>query len=414
MKYQAHHLIRSFTFLLTGLALLPSAQAAGWLVVETITKTPPSYQFGEAVAVSRNGKIAAATQALEPCTDGKLSCGAVNIYVRDQGLWNQQAKLFASDAVQNTQLGGYDFLDRTVALNDDGTVMAVATNPLALGKGAVYVFVRNGNTWSEQQKLTLPSTLLPAAQTCVRDLFGRSLALSGDGTALIVGASNECLALNTGAAYLFTKIAGQWSAQTRLVGSRVEPSGDGNQRRSGFGSSVDISGDGSTLLVGSQGLPSDLQQAYIFNKNAAGAWVEKAILTPADKPQEFGFGFSVALNRSGNAALVGAYGQGAAYIYAKSGGFKGGWKQQAKLGANISQRSTVFGFSVDLDDSGTQAIVGDWGVQKTFLFTRVGNHVWSPQFIDTLDGGNGSSVTISGDATTILVGGPGRLTTLQK
>ena len=289
MKHRTLFLTRALSIFIACFTLVSQAQTE-WQVLETLTKSPGN-QYGEAVAVSRNGNIAAVTQALEPCADGKLRCGAVYIYVQDQGHWNQQAKLFASDAVQNTQLGGYDFLDRTVALNDDGTVMAAATNPYSLGKGAVYVFVRSGNTWSEQQNLTLPTALLPGAQTCANDSFGRSLALSGDGNALVVGAGYECLALNTGAAYLFTKIANQWIAQTRLVGSSVEPYEDGKSRFSVFGSSVDISGDGSTLLVGSQGFPSDLQQAYIFNKNAHGAWVEKAILTPADKPKGKWFWF---------------------------------------------------------------------------------------------------------------------------
>ena len=112
--------------------------------------------------------------------------------------------------------------------------------------------------------------------------------------------------------------------------------------------------------------------------------------------------------------MVGDYGQGAAYVYTKNGNYNRPWKKEAKLGANITQRSTAFGFSLDLDDSGTQAIVGDWGYGTAFLFTRVGNNAWSPQLIDTLGGGNGSSVTISGDATTILDSGPGRFTTLQK
>ncbi len=416
MKHQAHYFIRPFAILLASLVLVPRVQAAGWQVVETLTKSPGN-QYGEAVAVSKNGSIAAVTQALEPCVDGKLRCGAVYIYVRDQGHWSQQAKLFASDAVQDTRLGGYDYYDRTITLNDDGTVMAVATNPNSLGKGAVYVFVRNGTIWTEQQKLTLPIALLPATQTCTTDSFGRSLALSGDGQALIVGAGNECLEANTGAAYLFTKSGNQWTAQTRLVGSRVETAPT-LIRYSTFGSSVDISGDGSTLLVGSPGSPTDLRQAYIFKKNTAGTWVETAMLTPADKSYGY-FGFAVALNRSGNTALVGDYGgQGAAYVYTKNSGHNGVWKQEAKLGANFTRRSFAFGFSLDLDDSGTQAIVGDWAASGALLYTRTRKgsaYNWQPLFIDTLlGGGNGSSVTISGDAKTLLDGGPGRFTTLQQ
>lgn len=416
MKHQAYRLIRPFALLFACIALSPSVQAGGWQAVETITKSPGN-QYGEAVAVSRNGNIAAVTQALEPCPDGKLRCGAVYMYVQDQGHWSQQAKLFASDAVENTRLGGFDFYDRTVSLNDDGTVMAVATDPInGLGKGAVYIFVNNGSNWVEQQKITLPTAILPTPQVCGNDSFGRSLALSGVGNILIVGAGNECLATNMGAAFLFTKTANQWVAQTRLVGSLVEPSNDGNTRNSGFGSSVDISGDGSTLLVGSRGFPSDLLQAYIFNKNAAGAWVETAILRPADKSmsQFNDFGFTVGLNRSGNTALVGDDSNGAAYIYTKKGELNGFWKQEAKLGANITRRSSRFGFSLDLDESGTKAIIGDWGSGTAYLFTQVKNYTWVPQLIDSLGGGNGSSVTISGDATVILDSGPGRFTTLKK
>jgi FG-GAP repeat len=415
MKNKTIFFSRPLVIFIAFFTLTSQAQIS-WKVVETLSKSPGN-QYGEAVAVSRNGNIAAVTQALEPCTDGKLRCGAVYIYAQDQGHWSQQAKLFASDAVQNTLLGGFDFFDRTITLNDDGTVMAVATNPNGLGKGAVYVFVNNGSNWVEQQKITLPIALLPTPQICGNDTFGRSLALSGDGNTLIVGTGNECLALNTGSAFLFTKTADQWIAQTRLVGSRVEPSGDGNIRFSVFGSSVDISGDGSTLLVGSPGFPSDLKQAYIYNKNVDGGWFENAILAPSDKSEEVNFGFSVALDRSGNTALVGNLGgfdKGTAYVFSKNGNQKDKWEQEAKLGANITQLSGNFGFSLDLDDSGTQAIIGDWGTSTAFLFSRVKKYAWSPQLIDSLGGGNGSSVTISGDTTVILDSGPGRFTILKK
>ena len=52
----------------------------------------------------------------------------------------------------------------------------------APGAGAVYVFVRSGSTWAQQ-------AYLKASNTEARDVFGRSVALSGD--TLAVGASWE-------------------------------------------------------------------------------------------------------------------------------------------------------------------------------------------------------------------------------
>ena len=48
--------------------------------------------------------------------------------------------------------------------------------------GAAYVFVRNGTTWSQQ-------AYLKASNTDAFDVFGRSVAVSGD--TVVVGALNE-------------------------------------------------------------------------------------------------------------------------------------------------------------------------------------------------------------------------------
>jgi hypothetical protein len=417
MKHQVHYFIRPFAILLASLALVPKVQAAGWQVIDTIVE-PTLRQFGYSIAISKNGRLAAVTQSLERCTDGKAACGAVCIYTRDQKHWQQQAKLFASDAVQNTQLGGFILWDRTVSLNEDGTVMAVASRPILstnLPKPAVYLFVRKDKTWYEQQKITLPTELLPAAQVCINTDFGRSLALSADGKSLVVAAGNECLAANTGAVYVFKKIGAQWLAQARLVGSHDSAIIPPLNRNIGY--SVDISGDGEMILFGSPGFSPDQQDAYVFVKKN-NTWTEKARLTPADAvlaDETIRFGAATALSYSGKTALVWANGRQAVYVY-NSEGKDEAWQQEDKLQSNTIPPEgsfNQFGFSLDLDDAGKNAVIGDFGSGEAFLYTRNrkgSGFTWQPQKLlssGLITGAQlSTSITISGDAKSILVSDP--------
>ncbi len=115
--------------------------------------------------------------------------------------------------------------------------------------GAAYVFVRNGASWSQQ-------AYLKASNTDVNDLFGCSVAVSGD--TVVVGACNEDsgatgangsqgndlhygLDSDPGAVYAFVRNGTSWSQETYLKASNT-----GVWDR--FGSSVAVSND--TLVVG--------------------------------------------------------------------------------------------------------------------------------------------------------------------
>ena len=86
---------------------------------------------------------------------------------------------------------------------------------------------------------------LKASTPGTGDLFGVAAALSNDGNTLAVGAIGEGnIVPNSGAAYVFTRSAGVWSQQAYLKAS-TPGSGDV------FGVSMALSGDGNTLAVGS-------------------------------------------------------------------------------------------------------------------------------------------------------------------
>jgi len=126
------------------------------------------------------------------------------------------------------------------------------TDNSATNSGAVYVFTRSVATWTQQ-------AYVKASNTDAGDQFGISVALSGDGNALAVGASLEAsaatgiggnqadnTAADAGAVYVFTRSIATWTQQAYVKASNT---GAGDQ----FGSSVALSGDGATLAVGATG-----------------------------------------------------------------------------------------------------------------------------------------------------------------
>src|SRR5262245_16157017 len=128
--------------------------------------------------------------------------GAVYVYVRQGDSWTQQAYVKASNPGQSDHFGS------SVALSRDGNTMAIAAHWEASGAtgvngnqndnsvpqaGAVYVFTRNGTTWTQQAYIKASNTGKASEGTLVGDgdQFGFSLTLSGDGNTLAVGAISE-------------------------------------------------------------------------------------------------------------------------------------------------------------------------------------------------------------------------------
>jgi hypothetical protein len=179
--------------------------------------------------------------------------GATYVFVRDGGIWSQQAYLKASNTGADDLFG---FLvaasgDTVVvgALQEDSNATGVDGNGAdnsAFNSGAAYVFVRDASgLWSQQ-------AYLKASNTGADDLFGFSVAVSGD--TVVVGAAREDSsamgvdgdqannsAPNSGAAYVFVRSGAEWNQQAYLKASNRGVVDN-------FGHSVAASGD--TVLVG--------------------------------------------------------------------------------------------------------------------------------------------------------------------
>jgi hypothetical protein len=319
--------------------------------------------------------------------------------------WSQQAELTASDGVGQGSFG------ISVALSADGTEALVGADDHGnyTYVGAAYVFTRSrsGGTWSQTAEL------LPADMQQF-DGFGEAVALSADGKTAVVGAPGYTIDGNpaAGAAYVFNESNGTWSQTTRFLNR------DRYSSNEGFGTSVAVSGDGLTAIVGSDYGNVTYGAAYVF-KNNNGTWSRQAKLTASDGEQGDEFGFKTALSADGTVALVSADGRdsysGVAYVFDES---DGGWTQTAELAPSDGGGFEFqFGYSVALSGSGTIALVGElcwpdytYCYGRAYFFTDTGG-AWSqtavlhdPDGLE-LNDGFGFGVALSADGATALVAG---------
>ena len=182
-----------------------------------------------------------------------------------------------------------------------------------------------------------------------------------------------------------------------------------------FGYSVALSSDGTTALVGSWGN----QAAYVFTL-VDGNWTQQQKLTASDGGLNDDFGQYVALSGDGNTALIGAiyrnHQTGAAYVYNRSGTT---WTLQQEL-APANNGADGFGNSVALSGDGNTALVGspldNSSKGAAYVFTRNGTTWTQQQFLIAPDGQTGAqfggAVALSSDGTTALIGGWGTAVTV--
>lgn len=417
---------------------------SGTTWTEQAKLTAPDGAMGDELgaSVSIEGDTVVAGSRLDD--DGAIGQGSVHVFTRAGSVWSHQQKLIASDPA------AVDFFGSSTAISGETLVVGAAGK--SSGRGAVYVFVRSGVTWTEQQKIV-------AFDAQPLDLFGTSVGISGE--TIIVGASDDDEVFgNQGSAYVFTRSGTTWTLQTKIdnpepanseqFGYSVAIQGDravigtpGDARVAGGGAiyvynrtgiswspepkltaadaqsgdslgwSVAISGG---YVIGGAPFDDDIANmqgsAYIF-RDLSMVWAQETLGSPADIEANDLFGFSVSI--SGDTAAIGSphddvganVDQGSAYVFVRSGS---GWSFQQKITAFDGDISDRFGSSVHI--AGNTLVVGSpnaGGILQqgsVYIFTRVGS-AWAFQSQITASDGSsgdsfGDSVAISGD--TLVVG----------
>jgi FG-GAP repeat len=237
-----------------------------WQGEEQITdrEGDPEARFGKSVSLSADGST-----ALVGGLQDEGGKGAAWVFERTGGgvgSWAQQGgKLESAEESADGQFGG------SVALSPDGSTALVAAPTDGEGAGAVWVFVRSGSQWSQQG-----SKLLSSLGSRERD-FGSAVALSGDGDLALIG---EATARGRrGGAWMFERTGASWSRLGFFAFGQHKGQVAGEQ----FGSSVAISADGETSLIGALGNEAETNERRI---GAAWVFIGAPVLTEPPREKE--------------------------------------------------------------------------------------------------------------------------------
>ena len=334
--------------------------------------------------------------------DSIFYSGAAYVYTRSGNTWSQQAYIKGSNTDTQDRFGA------AVKLSDDGNTLAIGAEyedstsagidsvptESASWKGAVYVFIRSANTWSEQAYIKQSNN----NATAYEDYFGAAISLSADGNTLAVGARTEDSnakgingadndnAVMSGAVYIFTRSVNTWIQQSYIKSSNSE-------ERDAFGSSLSLSSDGNTLAVGAleedsfaTGINGDQTDnnasnagaVYVFFRQNTN-WTQQTYLKASNTQIGMGFGRSVTLSADGNRLAIAAHnessnatgingnqnntdkwGSGAVYVFDRANN-NSAWSQTAYVKAKVSVGTLYFGASTSFSSDGNVLAVGGTG-----------------------------------------------------
>jgi FG-GAP repeat len=226
--------------------------------------------------------------------------------------------------------------------------------------------------------------------------LGSSVALSANGSTALIGYPGSREV--DGTAWVFVRSGGTWSKQAELTSSELSPG-------AGFGENVALSADGGTAVVAGH------NATWTFTRTGS-TWEQLG--------QPLGGAYDLALSSDGDTLLIGNPfandERGEAFVYTRTGST---WTLQGEpLTGGEESGTAVFGVSIALSADGDTALVGGYGdngtnnggVGAAWVFTRSGSS-WTQQ-AKLVGGGEvgagdfGVSVALSSSGDTALVGGP--------
>ena len=244
--------------------------------------------------------------------DSLRNAGAAYVFSRGASGWTQTAYIKPSRPNAGNNFGD------ALALSADGNTLAVGaylessdsvgvgapgTNNYRSGSGAVYLFTRLNEAWTEQ-------AFLKASNPDADDQFGKVLRVSADGNTLAVAAYQEDGGTSTagtdnsaresGAVYVFGRSGSAWSQQAYLKATTPSPGAS-------FGWALALSGSATALAVAEMTGDGNV---YVFDR-LGNAWTPRPVLVSPNPDPDSGdmFGFSLAFSDDASVLAVGAAGE---------------------------------------------------------------------------------------------------------
>ena len=282
----------------SGAAYVFRDTGSGWTEESILVPSDPAAYDGFGFSVAVEGEVIIVGSFCDD--DLGVDSGSVYVFRWDGQAWNEETKLLASDGAADDSFG------LSLALDEGGLLIgAWGDDDQGEKAGSAYVFRFDGDSWTEEAKLT-------ASDGAASDFFGGSVGLSGD--VAIVGAhEDDDFGSGSGAAYVYRRVRSTWQEEAKLL------AWDGAEQDA-FGYRVAV--NGATVCVGayeSDLLDLNAGSAYLFRYDGS-QWLPEAQLLASDHEAADRLGRAVAL--SSDFALAGApdedetaYGAGAVYSF---------------------------------------------------------------------------------------------------
>ncbi len=288
--------------------------------------------------------------------------GAAYLFERDSlGDWRQIQKFSAWDREQFDEFGAAIIMDSNYIVigspKEDDDEIAINTRNLA---GSVYIYKRNGNNWTYQQKIV-------ASDRDGGDNFGSSVAIWND--YIIVGAPNEDNNIagingfaNAGSVYFFklNNSTNTWNEIQKVVPSdRAVGDNFGYEVLFANGDAIISSPGNSMLDTGGVNTVNNAGSVYSFRLDTANNWTEMQQFSHPDRNTNDSLGVSISawrneliagspyqdLNNQGSNTLNNS---GAAYYFKQDSLLQ--WQFIQKVSASDRKSNSQFGKSVSIYD----------------------------------------------------------------
>lgn len=195
-----------------GAGYVFTKQGSNWVEEAKLTtaESDPGDRTGFG-ALSGDTAILGAPNGITTSTTGNKAY----VFVRDNGVWTQQATLTGSDPNPGNFFGPNDIF------GDIAVVGADADDENGVASGVAYVFKRTGTVWAETAKFF-------ATDTKAYDWFGGGISMSGDTILIAAPSSAFVFDGSPGAAYIFDLQSGETETGSDVAVEPVPVDEDGN------------------------------------------------------------------------------------------------------------------------------------------------------------------------------------------
>lgn len=384
-----------------SILLAGQLQANDWVELQKLTAGDElgAALFGISTALSADGTVLVAGGPLD-----SSNYGATWIYRKQKDGWHQEGpKLIGDNANADDKM---PYQGWAVAISADGNRFATGGPFNNNNTGSVWIFEHNTDPlkpqWAQMGQKIISKNL-----NGTENNLGFSVALSGDGNKLAIGAPGDNNGL--GSTFIYEYHNEEWQEGAKLVSPNTDA-----QAQQGY--TVALSNDGTILAIGAPADNNNKGAVFIYRCTEKVCTQDHGKIVAYDAGENAQQGFSLALSSDGKTLAVSGVGddssRGAVWIYT----YDGTWKQQGeKLIGAETDKQNQFGYSIALSSTDNTLLIGGnhyyYNTGAVWKFIKTSDTQWAQdgRHILAKNAGiahQGCSVALSADGNLAINAGP--------